>query len=127
MDDVYDDIDEYNPTRKREIIFVFEDVIAEIIGNKRFQAVVKELFVRCRKLNISVVFNTQSVPKEMRLNSTHYLIMNINKRRELQNIAINHSADTDYKDFMKIYKKCTSEPYIFYYWYCITNYYSFKI
>ena len=127
MDDVYDDIDEYNPTRKREIIFVFEDVIAEIIGNKRFQVVVKELFVRCRKLNISVVFNTQSVPKEMRLNSTHHLIMNINKRRELQNIAINHSADTDYKDFMKIYKKCTSEPYIFYYWYCITNYYSFKI
>ena len=127
MDDVYDDIDEYNPTRKREIIFVFEDVIAEIIGNKRFQAVVKELFVRCRKLNISVVFNTQSVPKEMRLNSTHYLIVNINKRRELQNIAINHSADTDYKDFMKIHKKCTSEPYIFYYWYCITNYYSFKI
>ena len=115
MDDVYDDIDEYNPTRKREIIFVFEDVIAEIIGNKRFQAVVKELFVRCRKLNISVVFNTQSVPKQMRLNSTHYLIMNINKRRELQNIAINHSADTDYKDFMKIHKKCTSEPYIFYY------------
>ena len=127
MDDVYDEIDEYNPTRKRKIIFTLEDMIADIISNKGFQVVVKKLFVRCRKLNISVVFNTQSVPKEMRLNSTHYLIMNINKRRELQNIAINHSADTDYKDFMKIYKKCTSEPYIFYYWYCITNYYSFKI
>ena len=127
MDDVYDEIDEYNPTRKRKIIFALEDMIADIISNKRFQVVVKKLFVRCRKLNISVVFNTQSVPKEMRLNSTHYLIMNINKRRELQNIAINHSADTDYKDFMKIYKKCTSKPYIFYYWYCITNYYSFKI
>ena len=115
MDDVYDEIDEYNPTRKRKIIFTLEDMIADIISNKGFQVVVKKLFVRCRKLNISVVFNTQSVPKEMRLNSTHYLIMNINKRRELQNIAINHSADTDYKDFMKIYKKCTSEPYIFYY------------
>ena len=115
MDDVYDEIDEYNPTRKRKIIFALEDMIADIISNKSFQVVVKKLFVRCRKLNISVVFNTQSVPKEMRLNSTHYLIMNINKRRELQNIAINHSAYTDYKDFMKIYKKCTSKPYIFYY------------
>ena len=74
------------------------------------------MFIRCRKLNISFVFITQSsfsVPKDVRLNSTRYLIMKINNRRELQNIAINHSADIDYKDFMKIYRECTKEPYNF--------------
>ena len=76
----------------------------------KFQAIIKELFIRCRKSNISLVFITQSyfsVPKD----STHYLIMKINNKRELQNIAINHSADIDYKDFMKIYRECTKEPY----------------
>ena len=75
--------------------------------NKRFQAIIKELFIRWRKLNISLVFITQSyfsVPKEVRLNSTHYLIMKIRNKRELQQIAINHSADIDYKDFLKIYR-----------------------
>ena len=77
---------------------------------------VKELFIRSRKLNISLVFITQSylsVPKGVRLNSTHYLIMKINNRKELQNIAINHSADIDYQDFIKIYRECTKEPYNF--------------
>ena len=63
------------------------------------------------------MFITQSyfsVPKDVRLNSTHYLIMKINNRKELQNIAINHSADFDYKDFTKIYRECTKEPYSFY-------------
>ena len=54
-----------------------------------------------------------SVPKDVRLNSTHCLIMKINSRKELQNIAINHSADIDYKDFMKIYKECKREPFNF--------------
>ena len=74
------------------------------------------MFIRCRKLNISLAFVTQSnftVPKDARLNSTHYLIMKINNRKELQNIAINHSEDIDYKDFMKIYRECTKEPYYF--------------
>ena len=78
--------------------------------NKRFQAIMKELFIRCRKLNISLVFITQSyfsVPKEVRLDSTHYLITKIHNKRELQNTAFNHSADIDYKDFLKIYKNCT--------------------
>ena len=91
-------------------------MIADIMSNKKFQAIIKELFIRCRKLNISLVFITQSyfsVPKEVRLNSTHYLIMEIYNKIELQQIAINHSADIDYKDFIKIYKKCTSEPYSF--------------
>ena len=76
----------------------------------------KELFIRCIKLNISLVFIIQSylfVPKYVRLNSTRYLIMKVNNREELQNIAINHSADMDYQDFMKIYRKCTKEPYSF--------------
>ena len=74
------------------------------------------MFIRCRKLNISLVFITQcysSVPKNVRLDSIHYLIMKINNRRKLQNIAINHSADIDYQDFIKIYRECTKEPYNF--------------
>ena len=74
------------------------------------------MFIRCRELNISVVFITQSyftVPKDVRLNSTHYLIMKINNRKKLQNIAINHSADIDFKCFMKIYRECTKEPFDF--------------
>ena len=71
------------------------------------------MFIRCRKLNISLVFITQSyfsVPKDVRLNTAHYFIMKINNKRELQNIATDHSADIDYKDFMKIYIECTKEP-----------------
>ena len=84
--------------------------------NKKFQAIIKELFIRCRKVNISLVFITQSyfsVPKDVRLNSTHYLIMKINNRKELQNVTIDHSADIDYKDFMEIYRECTKEPFTF--------------
>ena len=91
-------------------------MIADIISNKKFQAIIKELFIRCRKLNISLVFITQSyfsVPKDVRLNSTHYLIMKINNRRELQNISINHSADINYQDFIEICRECTKEPFNF--------------
>ena len=107
-DDVYNNIDDYNPSRKRKISIVFDDMIADIMSNKNFQPMVKELFTRCRKLNISLVFITQSyfsVPKEVRLNSTHYLIMKIHNKTELQNIATNHSADVDYKNFTNIYKE----------------------
>ena len=90
------------------------DMIADIMTNKKFQAIIKELFIRCKKLNISPVFITQSkVPKDARLYSTHYLIMKINNRKELRNIAINHSADINYKDFVKIYKECTKCLYSF--------------
>ena len=77
------------------------------MANKKFQAIIKELFIRCRKLNILLIFVTQSyfsVPKDVRLSSTHYLIMKLNNRRELQSIAINHSADIDYSGFMKMYR-----------------------
>ena len=105
MDDVYNNIDDSNPKRKRKNLIVFDDTIADIMTNKNFQAIIKELFIRCRKLNISLVLITHSyfkVPKDIRLNSTHYLIMKIHNRRELQQIAFNHSADIDYKDFSKI-------------------------
>ena len=115
MDDVYENIHDYNSSRKRKILIVFDNMIADIMTNK-FQAIIKELFIRYRKLNISLVFITQSyfsVPKDVRLNSTHYLIMKINNKRELKNIAINHSADIDYQDFMKSYREFTREPYSF--------------
>ena len=107
MDDVYENIDDYNQSRKRRILIGFDDMIADIMANKKFQAIIKELFIRSRNLNIF------SVPKDVRLNSTHYLIMRINNKKELQNIGINHSADIDYKDFMKIYRECTKEPFSF--------------
>ena len=116
MDDVYENIDHYNPNRKRKVLIVFDDMIADIKTNKKFQSIIKELFIRCRKINISLVFITQSyfsVPKDVRLNSTHYFIMKINNKRESQNIGINHSGDIGYKDFVKIYKECTKELYNF--------------
>ena len=91
-------------------------MIADIITNKKFESIIKELFIRCRKLNISLVFITQYyffVLKDVRLNSTHYLIMKINNRIELKNIATNHSADIDYKEFIKNYGECIKEPYNF--------------
>ena len=116
MDDVYEKIDDYNLSRKRKILIVFDDKITDIMSNNKFQAIIKELFIRRRKFNISLVFITQSyfsVPKDVRLNSTHYLIMKINNRKELQNIKINHSAEDDYNDFMRIYREYTRKPYSF--------------
>ena len=84
MDDVYDNISDYNPIRKRKKLTAFDDMIADIMGNKKFQAIIKDLFIRWRKLNISLVFIIQSyisVPKDVRLNTTHYFIMKINSKR----------------------------------------------
>ena len=95
---------------------VFDDIMADIMTKRRFQAIIKELFIRSRKLNILLAFITQpyfSVPKDVRLNSTHYLIMKVNKKREVQNIVVNHSADIDYNSFMKIYRECTKESFDF--------------
>ena len=116
MEDVYENIHYYNSSRKGKILIVFDYMIADINTNKKLRAIIKELFIRCRKLNISFVFITESyfsVPKDVRLNSTHYLIMKINNWKELQNIPINHSSNIDYQDFMKIYRECTKEPFNF--------------
>ena len=85
MDDVYENIHDYNSSRKRKVLIIFDDMIADIMTNKKFQAIIKELFIRCRKLNISPVFINQSyfsVPRDFTLNSTHYLIMKINNKKE---------------------------------------------
>ena len=85
------------------------------MSDKKAQKILKDLFIRCRKLNISLCFLTQSyfsVPKYVRLNCTHYIFFKLNKV-ELQNIAINHSADTDYNDFIKIYRQSTKDPFDF--------------
>ena len=115
MEDVYKNIENYNLGKERKILIVFDDMIADI-NNKKLNPVVTELFIRGRKLNISIVFITQSyfkVPKDVRLNSTHFFITRIPNKRELQQIALNHSSDIDFKDLIKIYKKCTAEPYSF--------------
>ena len=113
MDDIYENINDYNSIKKKN---VFDDMMADIMGNKKFQTIIKELFITFRKLNISLVFITQpycSVPKDGPLNSTQYFIMKINNRRELQNIAINYSADIDYQAFIKIYRESTKRLCIF--------------
>ena len=107
--------DEYNPDEKRKTLIVFDDMIADTINNKKINSIVTELFIRIRKLNISLAFIIQSsfrVPKGVRLNSMHFFIMKILKKRELQQIAL-HSSEIDFKDFTKIYNKCTAEPYSF--------------
>ena len=89
-------------------------MIADMINNKKLNSIVTELFIRGRKQNISLVFITQSyfkVPKDVRLNTTHFFIMKIPNKRELQQIAINHSSDINNKDFINIYKKWTDKPH----------------
>ena len=116
MHDVYGNINYYNPDKENKILIVFDDMIADMINNKKLNSIVTELFIRGRKLNISLVFITQSyfkVPKDVRLNTTHFFIMKIPNKRELQQLAISHSSDMDFKDFIRIYKKCTDKPYSF--------------
>ena len=102
--------------KKIKMLMVFDDMIADMINNKKLKPIVTELFIRGRKLNNSIVFIKQSyskVPKDVRLNSTHFFILKFPNKRELQQTAINHSSDIDFKNFMKIYGNCTSEPYSF--------------
>ena len=116
MQDVHQNIDDYNPRKKRKVLIVFDDLIADMINNKKLDSIVTELFIRGTKLNISIVFITQSyfkVPKDVRLNFTHFFTVKIPNKGELQQIALNHSSDIDFKDFIKIYKKYTKEPYSF--------------
>ena len=111
----YKNTDEYNLDKENKILIVF-DMIADITKNKKLDSIVTELFIRGRKLNISLVFITQSyfkVPKDLRLNTTHFFITKILNKRELQQIAINHLSDISTDDFINIYRKCTVEPYSF--------------
>ena len=108
MQGVYKAIEDYNPGKKRKVLIVFDDLITDMMKNIKLNPVVTELFIRGEKLNISIVFITQSyfkVPKDVRLNSTHFYIMKIPNKRELQQIALNRSSDIEFKDFTNIYKK----------------------
>ena len=116
MQDVYKDIDQYNAGKERKILIVFDDMIADMINNKKLNSVITELIIRDRKLNISLVFITQSyfkVPKDVRLNFTHLFIMKIPNKKGIQQVALNHSSDIKSKDFIKICKKYTAKPYSF--------------
>ena len=91
-------------------------MVAGMINNKKLDLIVTELFIRGRKLNMYLIFLTQSyfkVPKDVRLNATHFFIAKIPNKSELRQIALNHSSDISTKDFIKIYEKCTTEPYSF--------------
>ena len=93
MNDVYKSINYYNPDKK-QIIIIFDDMIANMVNSKKLSSTVTELFIRGRKLNISLVFITQlhfKIPKDVRLNTTHFFIVKISNKRELQQIALNYS------------------------------------
>ena len=117
MQDLYKNIEEYNLGKKRKVLIVFDNMIADMISNKKLNPIVTELSIRGRNLNISVTFIMQSyckVLKKVRLNTKHFFTMKIPNKRELQKIAINHSSDIAFKVFMKIYKKCTAGKYSFF-------------
>ena len=115
IDDIYKKIEECKLNKKCKILIVFDNMIADMLSNKKLNAIVTEVIIRGRKLNLSLAFITQSyfaVPKN-RVNSTHYFIMKILNKRELQQIAYNHSSDIDFKDFINLYQKRTAKPFSF--------------
>ena len=116
MNDVLDDINNYNKNIDKKVLIFFDDMIADIMRSEKFKAIVKELFIGCRKLNICIVFITQSyfrTPKDARLNITHYILVEIGNKKELKSIAEENSGHLAFKVFLKIYNYCTKEPYSF--------------
>ena len=110
MPDVYKNIEEYNLAKTRKVLIIFDNIIADMINNTKLNPVVTELFIRGRKLSISIVFITQSyfkVPKDVTLNKTYFLVIKI------QQLALNYSSDVDFKGFMKTYKKYTAKSFFF--------------
>ena len=116
MSDMPDDINNYNKNRDKKVLIVFDDMIAYTEYNKNFKRIIKELFYRARKINVSIVFIIQfyfRALKDARLNSTHYILMRIGNKKELKRIAEEKSGHLDYKDFFKMYNYCTKDPYSF--------------
>ena len=98
MKDIYKSIERYNSNKKRKLLIAFDDMIADMLSNKKVNPIVTELFIRGRKLNNSLVFITKSyflVPKTTRPNSTHYFVIKITNKRELQQITFHRSSDID--------------------------------
>ena len=113
MNDILEDINNYNKNRDKKVLIIFDDMIADIMRSEKLKAIV---FIRCKKLIISIVFITQSyfrTPKDARLNNTHYILMKIGNKKELKSIAEENSGHLDFKDFLKIYNYCTNTPYSF--------------
>ena len=116
MNDVLEDINNYNKKRDKKVLIIFDDMIADIMKSEKFKAIVKELFIRCRKLNISIVFIAQSyfrTPKDAILNRTHYILMKMGNKKELKSIAEENSGPLDFKEFLKIYNHSRRDPYSF--------------
>ena len=116
MQNVYKNIEEHNPSIKFNVLIVFDDMIADLLSNKKLNLTVTELLMRDRKLNISLFFIAQSyfaAPKHIRLNSTHYFIIKIPNTREHQQNTFNHSSDTDIQDFMNFYKNVLQNHILF--------------
>ena len=114
MDHVFKNIEQCNPNNKCKILTVIDDMIADMLSNKKLNPILIKLFITSRKLNISLVFATQSyfaIAKYIRRNPTHYLIVKIPKKLELQQIASNNSSDIDFKYFMNLYQNCNAKPY----------------
>ena len=110
MNDIYKNVEEYNPNKEQKILIVFDDMIADMLSNKKINPT--ELYIRQRKTNIFLAFITQSffaVQKNIRINSTSYFVMKIPNKRDLQQITFNHSSDDDFQEFMNLYKKCTEK------------------
>ena len=100
----------------KKVRIVFDDMIADIEYNKNFKRIIKELFYRSRKINVSIVFITQSyfgALKDARLNSTHYILMKIGNKKELKSIAEEKSGNLEYKDLLNMYNYCIKVPYSF--------------
>ena len=116
MDEIYENIEQFNTERKRKVLIVFDDIIADIISNLKLNPIVAELLIKGRKLNIYVVLIMQSyfkVPKNVRLNSLLFFLMKIPNKWKLQQTPFDHSLDTDFGEFKNIYKifKCTVKQY----------------
>ena len=117
MNDVLDDINNYNKNRDKKVLIVFDDMIADIEYNKNFKRIIKELFYRARKINISIVFITKSyfrALKNARLSSTHYILMKIGNKKELKRIAEEKSGNLYYKDFLEMYDYWYKRTIFFY-------------
>ena len=115
VNDALKDINDFYKNRDKKVLIVFDDMIADKEHNTDFKRIIKELFYRARKINVSIVFITQSyfrALKDAKLNSTHYILMKISNKKELKRIAEEKSGHLDYKDFLKIYNHCTREPYL---------------
>ena len=116
-DDISKNIKDYNPNKRQKILIVFDDKIVDMLSNKKLNPAVTELFIRGRKLEVFLVFITQShfaIPKDNWLNSAHYFVMKIPNKREFWQIVFNHSSDIDFQDLMNLYKKCTAKSYSFF-------------